>query len=331
MVSFVFGIFYFKNSSENTDSHLKKLVIYSYTSFQSPSGPGQELVSQFQKFCNCRVQLVNAGDAGLIIQRLKLQKETRVDLVIGLDQLSAVDAINVTGWKTLDLSGVQWRPEASEFLTAEFVPYDWAPMTFVYQKDIIDPAQTLDDLLLPRFRKKLSLQDPRMSTPGLQFLLWVLDVKGEKEGYKFLSQLSSSIYRVSPSWTSSYGLFQNKKAKAVFSYMTSPVYHWLYDKNSNVQPMIFKEGHPVQVELMGIPDGCKSCDLAEQFVRFMLTPDSQKILMTKNYMLPAIVGVSEGTPFENLPKFKVRSMTRSSKLIKNKKKIIQQWFKSIGG
>jgi thiamine transport system substrate-binding protein len=60
----------------------------------------------------------------------------------------------------------------------------------------------------------------------------------------------------------------------------------------------FKEPHPLQFEFAGIPEFCKNCDLAEQFVNLMLSKEGQKIIMEKNYMFPVMRGVREKTPFD---------------------------------
>jgi thiamine transport system substrate-binding protein len=102
----------------------------------------------------------------------------------------------------------------------------------------------------------------------------------------------------SPSWSTSYGLFTKKQTKLAFSYLTSPIYHEQEEKNSNYVALKFKEPHPIQFEFVGIPEICKNCELAEQFVNMMLSNQGQKIIMEKNYMFPVMKGVREKTPFD---------------------------------
>ncbi len=76
--------------------------------------------------------------------------------------------------------GVSGRhPVLGEYATKNFVPFDWAPMTFVYRKGDFTVPTKLDDLLKPEFKNKFAIQDPRSSSPGLQFYNWIRAVKGE--------------------------------------------------------------------------------------------------------------------------------------------------------
>ena len=60
------------------------LVIYAYASFTSSWGPGPTIAHEFEKQCECKVELVNAGDGGAIVSRLKLEGDkTEADVVIG--------------------------------------------------------------------------------------------------------------------------------------------------------------------------------------------------------------------------------------------------------
>lgn len=308
---------------------LPKLVIYTHSSFQGSYGPGPELKSIFESKCNCQVELINAGDAGILLQRLRLEKNQSADLIVGLDQLSLLDA-NQVEWKKLKTK-VGLRDELKSWNNAYFLPYDWSPMTFLHIQGSTPVAKTFDDLLDPRYKRAFSMQDPRFSTPGLQFLLWVLHVKGEKEGFEFLKKFKKNIYKISPSWSTSYGLFQKQKAKSVFSYFTSAVYHWSFKKDKTVQPFVIKEGHPIQLELLAIPKNCNQCQLAEDFAKLMVSPQGQKVLLNKNYMLPVIDGVSQGTLFEQLPKMKTFFLDSKSEWIVNKQKILKKWYKSMGG
>lgn len=316
---------------KKTKENLPVLNIYTYSSFQGHYGAGPKLVKAFEKNCKCKVNLINAGDAGLIIQRLKIQKEDVVDLVIGLDQFSQIEAEKGLAWKSINLKNIQWVSELKNLDKSKYIPYDWSPMTFVYQQGSIDPASNFKQLLDTKYKKKIAIQDPRLSTPGLQFLMWILAAHGDKKGYEYMGKLTKSIYKVSPSWTSSYGLFQNKKAKIVFSYLTSPVYHWQAKKDFSIQPMVFEEGHFTQIEKLAIPEKCQQCGLAEGFIKLMLSEQGQKIIMNANFMLPVISGVTKGTLFEKLPKLKIIPMHDAYKKLQNKKDVLSKWKTSIGG
>jgi thiamine transport system substrate-binding protein len=73
---------------------------------------------------------------------------------------------------------------------------------------------------------------------------------------------------------------------------------------------------------VGIPDFCNECELAQKFVQFILQPESQKIIMNKNYMYPAINNVADNTPFANL-----HSLNIQTKFDQIPAATIDQWLK----
>ena len=204
----------------------KRLRILTYSSFAGGGGPGPRLLGEFKRICDCEMETVNAGDAGLILERLKLTQESNpVDVVVGIDQMAISDARFLT-WKKVAIDDKDFSVKAN----GDFIPLDWSPMSFVYREGTANVPQNFSDLLKPGLKHQLALQDPRSSSPGLQFLQWVRAVKnnGAKD---FLTSLEPNIASISPSWSFSYGLFQKKEANFVFSYGTSLAYHWGVEKD----------------------------------------------------------------------------------------------------
>jgi thiamine transport system substrate-binding protein len=75
-----------------------------------------------------------------------------------------------------------------------FVPYDWGVLSFVARKSSgISMTLSLDDLMQTQFASKIALQDPRTSSVGLQFLMWVLKVKGEEEGFEYIKKMMKQV------------------------------------------------------------------------------------------------------------------------------------------
>lgn len=305
VVALLFAISCFSKKNKPTT---KTLVIYANASFASAWGPGPKLIQRFEALCNCQVQLNETGDFPIFIQKLK--NNLAADLVIGFDQLSKKKMATETKWRQL--------PKLEQF-----IPYDWAPMTMIYRKsETKNPPHSLDDLLSPRFKNAIALQDPRSSTPGLQFLVWVYKEKGS-EFQKYLKALQPNVHSLSPTWGTAYGLFKKKQAKLVFSYFTSPVYHIKEEKNFDYTAARFKQRHPIQVEYLGVLESCNSCDIAEQFAHFVLTEESQSTIMNLNYMLPILSSAKKGAGFDEIPKVDMLSMSDYDNL--NIEELISQW------
>lgn len=306
-LAFLFLVFFFsypliKSKTSGTEESLRPvLVVLSYDSFVGLSGPGPELAKIFEGICKCRVQLMSAGDAGLLMERVeKSSKDGFADVVVGVDQLMIPRLKRNVAWKALSVKAVNWQEPVQDHVFEDFLPFDWAPLTFIYREGEIVPPSSARDLLEARFAKQIAVQDPRTSSVGLQMIFAFSNwFKADFNGA--LKKFRLNAHSVSPSWSTAYGLFQRQQTKLAFSYVTSLAYHWKVEKNFKFKAVSFSEGHPVQVEYVGVPQSCQNCLLAEQFVSFMLEPKSQKIIMEKNFMFPAVKGVQEGTVFEDLP------------------------------
>ena len=296
------------------------LKVMTYSSFMNAWGPGPEIAKRYREKTGVQIEFQDAGDAGLILEKLKLFP---VDVVIGLDQFSLDLARKKAEWRSIerktDERGFPWNEP-------EFVAYDWAPITFVYRKGEIEPPKNLRDLLDPRFAGTIALEDPRTSGPGLQFLMWVLGEMGEEKGFEFLAQLKPNIHSVSPSWSTAYGAFKDKRAKLVLSYMTSPIYHLIEEKSDIYAAAVLEDGHQPQIEFAGVPVSCRNCTEADKFVRFVLEPETQKQIMTKNYMLPVESATTAGTPFADLPPFSTRQRL-SKDLLARRPELFEAWRK----
>jgi thiamine transport system substrate-binding protein len=291
--------------STNADS-LPTLRVFGYSSFTGRWGPGPLLKEAFEKNCKCRVEFIEGSDSGILLQRLKIEGESLgADLVVGLDQFDLHKAQQEQKWRQMSFADLNVEETVKPALKNNFfVPYDWGVLTFVARKESFpETFLTLDDLLRSEFTKQIALQDPRTSSPGMQFLYWVIQSKGEAEGFEYLQKMMTQAHSFSPTWSSSYGLFTSKQVKMVYSYVTSPLYHEIEEKKRDYVAMTFKEPLAAQFEFMGIPEFCRHCDLAEEFVNLMLSPAGQKIIMEKNYMFPVMKGVKEGTPFASIPEF----------------------------
>ena len=292
--------------------------VLSYSSFVSSWGPGPEIARLFQMKTGIAVEFQDAGDAGLLLKKIELFPS---DVVLGFDQLSLDNA----------RKSHQWREVAVEidspYKQKDFVPFDWGPMTFIYRKGEIDPPRSLQDLLDLRFKGTIALQDPRLSTPGLQFFYWVLDEYGIEEGFKYLEKLKPNIHSVSEGWSKAYGMFTEKQAMLAFSYLTSPVYHWTQEKNEAYQPAVFPEGHPAQVEYAAISGNCTQCEAAAKFLQFLVSREAQTIIMQKNFMLPIDAGAVAGTRFAELPQVKVREWKNLPALVEKRDELLERWRK----
>jgi thiamine transport system substrate-binding protein len=263
------------------------LTIYTYDSFASEYGPGAKIKAAFEKICECEVNYVTAGDGVALLNKLKLEgTATKADVVLGLDSslTTAAVATGLFGLSKVDTSKAKVPNGWSD---KYFVPFDWGHFAVVYDTEKMkDPPKSLDELVNGDPTQKIILEDPRTSTPGLGFVLWMKSVYGPKAGEAW-AKLKPRVLTTAPGWDAAYGLFTKGEAPMVLSYTTSPAYHMEVEKTHRYQAAEFSEGHYMQVEVAGVIGTATQQALARKFLAFMLTPDFQDTIPTTNWMMPA--------------------------------------------
>lgn len=318
-----FGTWYLVGQPQAPIESQPSVRVMTYSSFMNAWGPGPEIAKRFRDATGIAVEFHDAGDAGLITEKMKLFP---VDAAVGIDGLLLEDAKTRLQWR--DLPVVE-SEVGKQFRDAKFIAIDYAPVTFIYRAGEVEPPHSLRDLLHPQYRGKIALEDPRTSTPGLQFFFWVLGTMGREEGFQYLSDLKANIHSVSPSWSAAYGAFSKKQSGLVFSYQTSPLYHVLEERNDQYRAAVFADGHPLQVEFAGLPQACVNCEAGEKFIRFLQSQEIQAIIMRKNFMLPVDPAAKTGTPFAELTEVKKIEIDVNSDLLKNRAALFEQW-RSLG-
>ena len=324
---FVIAFFAFTKKQESSlSTELKTLRVFSYSSFVSSWGPGPVIKKMFEETCNCRVDFYDGADSAVLLQRIQAEAtQSGADVVLGLDQFDLENAQQLVKWRTIPVGDIQFVPVVKNIIAdSKLIPFDWGVLAFIGRKsDDRLSLTSLESMLNKELKGQISMQDPKSSSPGLQYLFWLIEVMGEDEAFKYLAKFIPQAYSFSSSWSNSYGLFQQGQVRTTFSYVTSPIYHLIEENNSDYTAFAFKEGHPVQFEYMGIPESCSECELANQFVQFILSPAVQKIIMEKNYMFPVIEGVQTGTPFDQVPAMKHLKIQAPS--VSEKERILQKW------
>lgn len=271
----------------NPASAATPLTIYTYDSFVSDYGPGKKIKAAFEKTCDCEVVYVTAGDGVALLNKIKLEgANTKADVVLGLDSSLTTEATATGrfGFSNVDTSKVT---VPNGWTDKYFVPFDWGHFAVVYDTEKMKtPPKSLDELISGDPTQKIILEDPRTSTPGLGFVLWMKSVYGNKAGEAW-AKLKPRVLTTAPSWDAAYGLFTKGEAPMVLSYTTSPAYHMEVEKSDRYQAAEFSEGHYAQVEVAGVIGSATQQELGRRFLAFMLTPEFQDEIPTTNWMMPA--------------------------------------------
>ena len=335
------------------------LRIMTYSSFAGVFGPGESIQKEFEKTCKCRIKWIKVPDSSLFVQRLSLKKDGfKTDVVMGLDQISLLSAKKLKWRKVTNINPENFISPVRGFVSEQFIPYDWSPMTFLARKKTA--PMNIQDLLNSQYKNNISLPSPKFSTAGLQFYYWIwtnfeigknnlssplFSSKPSAEKFQiyyqsankenniitqfmdFLKSFGEQLYGLPPSWSTSYALFQRGHVRLSFSYLSSLLYHQQQNQK-DFYAISFKNGHPFQMEFSAISDFCTQCHLADQFVQFLQKPKIQQILFEKNYMFPVNKTLSTDENYKLLSSYKWKFISYGEELetfLKHKELWLKLW------
>jgi len=269
-----------------------ELTVYTYDSFVADWGPGPQVEAAFEETCGCDLKLVGVEDGAALLARVRIEgARSEADVVLGLDT-NLITAARATGlFAAHSVSADYDLPVA--WSDPVFVPYDWGWFAFVHEKGHDAPRSLAE---LAESERTILIQDPRSSTPGLGLLMWVRAAHGDRAP-AIWEGLADNIVTVTKGWSEAYGLFLEGEADMVLSYTTSPAYHLIAEEDDSKAAAIFDEGHYMQVEVAAKLAATDQPDLADAFLRFMVSERFQSILPTTNWMYPAVMpeaGLPEG-------------------------------------
>ena len=291
------------------------LVVYSYDSFAAKGGLGAEVIPLFEAKCGCKVKLISVGSAGQLVTRIELDHKRGVStahVALGLD------ANTFTQLNEFILPWGKWRPRnfknllADAKLGVDFLPLEFGYFAWIVDRETFKKTQglqakfpkNLKDLLHPALRRSLLLQDPRISTPGLSFLLYTDAVLRAGVG-DYWKNFRSQWLTLTPSWSAAYGLFLKGEAPLVWSYTTSQAFHEENGAPDRFQAILFEEGQPIQVEgavfLKGVDKDSLTFKQAREFLEFLISDEVQARVPLKNWMFPVVKNTRLPKSFQNLP------------------------------
>jgi thiamine transport system substrate-binding protein len=267
------------------------LTIYTYDSLISYGLP-EATNKNFESKYNCKLNFVSFGDSAETLNRLILEKgNSQADIFIGIniDDLSkALDNDLFVSYKPKSIGNVP-----QEYLldkSYKLIPFDGPDsIAIIYDSEKIkNPPTSFEELLKPEYAKKLIIEDPRTSGPGMSFLLWTIAVYGESGFIDYWKKLNSTIFHIYPGWDSAFTAFSNGEAPMMVSYDTDPAYFYSEDKSTKYKAIIPKEGGWMYLEFAGIVKSTKHLKLAEKYIDFMLSQDFQKEIPSHQWMFPVV-------------------------------------------
>jgi thiamine transport system substrate-binding protein len=310
-----------------------ELTIYTYDSIVAKGGLGPEIFPIFEKETGCKIKTLASGDAVQALSRLEMDEKRGKPLgqvLFGIDQTLWQRAKPYLE-RDVALAAPRFAHEGhgEEAVKEGFVPYDYGVLAFMADSEKVPAGalHSISQLKDPEWKKKFILEDPRTSTPGLQFVFLTSEIF--KDGMSgFWSSLKGQWLAMSEGWSSAYGLFLKGEAPLVWSYTTSQAYHEEHGEK-RYKAVLFDEGQPLQIEtamlIKNSTDSEEQKKLALRFLEFLVSAAVQSKIAQTNWMFPIALGTHLPKSFHSVPIPKNVFLNPSE----DSDKILKDWNRAV--
>jgi thiamine transport system substrate-binding protein len=260
------------------------------------------IVRQFEEANHAKVVFIKGGDAGAVLNRAILSKDSpQADVLYGVDNTFLSRALNegifeVYASPLLEQIAEEYKMDNQN----RALPVDYGDVCINYDKDyfaegkLIVP-QILQDLTKPEYKGLLVVENPATSSPGLAFLLATIAEFGPDGYLQYWKELRQNGVEVVNGWeTAYYTNFSASSGKGaqpmVVSYATSPAAEVVFASTPLIEsPTASILGVNTcfrQVEFVGILQGTKQRSLAEKLIDYMLSVPFQEDIPGQMFVYP---------------------------------------------
>ncbi|MFN8509504.1 MAG: thiamine ABC transporter substrate-binding protein [Deinococcaceae bacterium] len=256
-----------------------QLTLLTHDSFELPKA----LLEGFERNNNVQVNVLKAGDAGQMLNKLILTQGSIADVVYGID---------TTLFNKAKTAGIL-RVETFKWIATGYVNLN-------YDKAMKGPLpKRLEDLTSPAYRNMLVVENPATSSPGLSFLLSTLHHFGPQKAWEFWAKLRDNGLKVTQGWSQAYYTEFSRNGghyPLVVSYASSPAAEVFFSKQKLTQSptgnLFFVGGVFRQSEGMAVTASSKNVALGKAFIQFMQSEKVQKQIPTSMWMYPIMPNIS---------------------------------------
>jgi thiamine transport system substrate-binding protein len=250
-----------------------------------------EVLDEFRKSSGIKVDVRMSGDAGALTNQLVLTKANPLgDVAFGVDSTFATRALKEGVFAEYrspeaDKGPRKFAVDGSDRLSAvDFgdVCLNSDPAAFA-GKGLEEPTK-YEDLVDPKYKDLLVVEDPSTSSPGLAFLFGTIAHFGEQGWADYWDKLKANGVKVVSSWEEAYNQeFSGAAGKGprplVVSYSTSPA-----AEAGRTKALLFTCYR--QVEYAGVLSGAAHADDARKVVDFLLSQQFQSNVAEQMFVYP---------------------------------------------
>ncbi len=301
----------------------------------------KEVIALFEKAHHAKVIFLKAGDAGEALNKAILSRNNPLaDVFYGVDNTflsRALAADMFIPHPSAQLTDVDDRLKLDP--THRLLPVDFGDVCLNYDRKWFEahgmaPPTMLDDVINPRYKGLLVVENPATSSPGLAFLLATISRFGENGYLDFWRQLKANDVLITSGWKEAYwGKFSaasHGDRPLVVSYASSPAAEVFYAKEKPEQSptgVVVDHGSAFrQIEFAGILKGTHQEALAGELMDFLLSPTFQADIPLQMFVFPANKKAVLPQVFQAHARITAEPATLSSDLIQSNREVwLNQW------
>ena len=321
------------------------LTVLTHSSFAA----SKDVLRAFTEKTGIRLDFVQAGDAGEVVNRAILTKDHPIaDVLYGVDNsllMRAKRAGIFEPYTSPRLADVKpaYRFDPDHLVT----PVDAGYITLVTDKAALAKAgvpqpTSLSDLAGPRYKDMLVVENPATSSPGLGFMLATVAHFGTGhpgDWLDFWAKLRANGVQVTSGWQEAYNSSFSRYGgdrPIVVSYSTDPAAEVIFAKQplttSPVASVLCDGCAYLQIEGAGILKGTRHRKAAEAFIDFMLSRTFQEDMPMNMFVYPVIQGATVPPAFReysSVPSAKQTASLSPAAIDQGEKRWIQQWTEVV--
>ncbi len=276
----------------------------------------KRLVADFNRSTGYRLNLIKAGNAGSLTNRLILTKGIPIaDAVFGIDNTFA-------GLAT-----------SNDLIDGSLTAINFGDVCFNYDKlwfanHKISPPTSVKQLIEPTYKGLTVIGNPNTSSPGLSFLAASVEIFGESGWQSYWTSLKKNDVKISSGWSSAYFVnFSGSSGKGaypiVLSYASSPAAE--VRANGQSQTASIMDGCFRQTEYAGVLKNAKNPLGAAAVVKYLLSSKFQSSLPRAMYMYPIVKDTPLPRKWQRFATLATRTYGDTLDINTNRKSWLTQW------
>ncbi len=267
----------------------------------------EDVLDAFESEHGAGVDILKAGDAGVVLNQAILSKENPLaDVLYGVDNTLLSRALEADIFESYESPMLESIPDALELdEQRRALPVDYGDVCLNYDKawfasEGLEPPGGLEDLTSAEYEELTVVQNPATSSPGLAFMLATVGSFGEEGDYTWLdywADLRENGVLVTEGWSEAYyeqftyGSGGGGDRPIVVSYASSPPVEVHFSEEPFDEAptgVVVGDGSCFRkIEFVGVLRNAENPELARRWIDYMLSQPFQEDVPLHMFVFPA--------------------------------------------